>query len=245
VKRALFAFTAMTLLMAAPAHAQTILQEESRFRTPQNWALELRFGPYTPEIDKEFTGPTDHQPFKTYFGDKRRWLLQLELDYQFFRAFGTAAVGFQAGYYWASTQALTAAGDPSGDKTRLQLFPMAVQAVYRLDTLARNLKLPLAPYGKLGLNYTIWRITDGNGDVARAGGGRGVGVTPGWQAAAGIALLMDVLDPGAARALDSDTGVNHTYIFAELARYGATGLGSKKVLRVGDTTWVFGLMFEF
>jgi hypothetical protein len=123
---------------------------------------------------------------------------------------------------------------------------MAIQAVYRRDALSGALKLPLAPYGKLGINYTVWRITDGNGDVPHpAGGGKGLGGTPGWQAAAGMALLLDVLEPGAARALDADTGVNHTYIFAELARYGATGFGSKKVLRVGDTTWMFGLMFEF
>jgi hypothetical protein len=234
------------MLLVAPARAQTILHEENRFRTPQHWAIELRFGPYAPEIDTEFKGPTDHLPYKTYFGDKHHLLMQLELDYQFFHSFGTAAVGLQAGYFWKSTQALTLAGDASGDKTKLELFPMAIQAVYRLDSLSRNLKLPLAPYGKLGLNYTVWRITDGNGDIPHPGsGGRGLGGTPGWQAAAGVAFLLDVLDPGAARALDDDTGVNHTYVFGEVARYAAAGLGSSKVLHVGDTTWVLGLMFEF
>jgi hypothetical protein len=244
MRAALLALAAV-LLAASPARAQSILHEENRFRSPQHWALELRFGPYSPNVDSEFTGPNDHLPHKTYFGDKHHLLAQLELDYEFFRAFGTAAIGLQAGYFSESTAAQTLSGDASADRTRLTLFPTAVQVIYRLDSAARNLRLPIAPYGKLGFNYTFWRITDGNGGVPHPPGGRGYGGTPGWQAAAGVALLLDVLDPGASRALDDDTGVNHTYLFGELTRYGASGLGGKKVLHVGDTTWLLGLMFEF
>jgi hypothetical protein len=104
----------------------------------------------------------------------------------------------------------------------------------------------VVPYGKVGLSYTLWQITDANGDVARSDDGhKGRGGTPGWQAAGGVALLLDFIDPGSARALDSDTGVNHTYLFAEIGRYEASGLGRKNALHVGDTTWVAGLMFEF
>jgi hypothetical protein len=234
-------------LWAHSARAQTsVFHEENRFRSPQHFALELRFGPYSPEVDSEFNGAAEPPHYK-YFLDKKKLLFQVELDYEFFRAFGTAAVGVQAGYFKEGAYAYNVAGtDRTGDPTALSLFPTALQLVYRLDVAARRLGIPLVPYAKAGLSYTFWRVTDANGDTARAGdGSKGSGGTPGWQAAVGLALLLDFLDPGAARALDSDTGVNHTYLFGELTRYEASGLGAKNKLHVGDSTWTVGLMFEF
>ena len=40
-------------------------------------------------------------------------------------------------------------------------------------------------------------------------------------------------------------GVNHTYAFFELTNLKAHGLGGGNSLRVGDSTWFGGLMFEF
>ena len=101
------------------------------------------------------------------------------------------------------------------------------------------------PYAKIGLNYTIWTVTNGNGDVAWSGNIKGQGGTMGWQAAVGLSLRLDFLDPGAARGFDADSGVNHTYAFFELDHVNGSGLYRKDVLRVGDDTWFAGLMFEF
>ena len=67
----------------------------------------------------------------------------------------------------------------------------------------------------------------------------------GWQAAIGLSLRLDFLDPSTARGFDSDSGVNHTYAFFEMAHIDGSGLYRKDVLRVGDNTWFAGLMFEF
>jgi hypothetical protein len=231
-------------LAARSAQAQTFVQTENRFRSPQHWALELRFGPYSPDVDAEFKGGAD--PHKQYFSNKHHLMFQVELDYQFFHRFGSAAVSAQAGYFHEQAKAKDLAGNSSGDSTGLLLVPTALQLVYRMDEASRRLSIPLVPYAKLGLNYTIWRVTDANGDTARASDGKkGLGGTPGWQAAAGVALLLDFIDAGSSRALDSETGVNHTYVFAEVARYEASGLGRKNALHVGDSTWSVGLMFEF
>ena len=236
---------ALSLLATGAARAQTVLHDENRFRSPQNWAIELRFQPYLPEVDSEFPG-AEKPPFQQYFGNGHKVMFQLELDYQFTHAFGSAAVGAQIGWYTKSAKAKTVNGDDSGDDTTFTLLPVAVQLVYRLDEAALRWNIPLVPYVKAGLSYSMWRITDANGNVARGTGGQlGKGGTPGWQAAAGIAFLLDFIDPASARALDSDTGVNHTYVFAEVARYEASGLGRKKALKVGDSTWIVGLMFEF
>jgi len=238
------ALAAALLLLSARAEAQTVIHDANRFRSPQHWALELRVGPYAPEVDSEFKGGAD--PHNKYFLDKRRPIYELELDYQFFRGFGSAAVGGQFGYFWEGAKAFNTAGtDRTGDSTALQLFPFAVELVYRMDEGARRWSIPVVPYVKAGLSYTLWRVTNANGDTASAGGQKGKGGTPGWQAAAGVSLLLDFLDPSSARALDSETGVNHTYLFAEIGRFEASGLGRKKALHVGDTTWVAGLMFEF
>jgi hypothetical protein len=238
---------AALLVAAAPAQAQpTVVHDSERFRSPQCWAIELRFGPYSPEIDSQFKG-AENPPHESYFGSKRRVMAQLELDYQFFQMFGSAAIGAQVGYFRETAKAFDVTGTKrSADTTALLLVPTSLQLIYRMDVPARRLGIPLVPYAKAGLSYTMWRVTDANGETAKGTDGKkGKGGTPGWQAAAGVALLLDFLDPGSARALDSDTGVNHTYLFVEFDRFEASGLGKKNALHVGDTTWLAGLMFEF
>jgi hypothetical protein len=169
------------------------------------------------------------------------------------QVFGTLGVGGVVGYFKENAKACEQEGldnvhgecTRSGDNTSLRLIPFAVLAVYRFDVLAERWKIPLVPYGKIGLNYTLWKVTEGNGYTPEAGGGRGAGGTMGWQGAVGISLQLDFLDPNAARGFDADIGVNHTYAFFELAHIDSSGLGSKGKLHVGDDTWFAGLMFEF
>jgi hypothetical protein len=247
MKRA--ALVLLLLLAAGPARAQAILRDSQAYRTPQRFMLELRFGPYAPEVDSEFSGKTPH---KDFFGNDRRLMTQIELDYQLFQDFGSAAVGVSVGYFRENGLAFVepAAGgmatERSGDKSRLSLYPIALLAVYRADQLWRVMGIPVVPYGKLGLNYTIWSVYDGNDRVAEAQpAGRGRGATRGWQAAAGASLVMNFIDPGSARELDAETGINSTHLFFEVARFAVSGLGQDNRLRVGDTTWLMGLGFEF
>ena len=242
---------ALNLVTPATAQAQLFQRPNEEFRSPKRYALELRFGPYSPHIDDEFPGAM-YPPHKTYFGDGAHLMTQIEFDFQVFNRFGTAAVGISAGYFSETAKARNNQyAEPSGDDTSLSLFPFAVMLVYRADQLWNQLRIPLVPYGKIGLNYTIWSIYNGNGQVAAGGGimggpgGRGRGGTRGWQGALGLSLALDFIDPGSARELDSETGVNHTYIFAEWTKYAVSGLGQSGRLNVGDTSWVAGLMFEF
>jgi hypothetical protein len=255
-------------LVAGSAQAQVSVSHEERqgtsfgenpgYQTPKDWALELRFGPYRPNVDSEFSGGAS--PYNAVFGGKRHLMSGMELDWQVFQAFGTLAVGAAFGYYKVTANAFvldattgkcvpdpktTSGCEVSGDKTSLRLVPISLLAVYRFDVAAERWKIPLVPYGKLGLNYTFWQVTDGNGNVPHAMGGKGSGGTAGWQAAAGVSLLLDFLDPSAARNLDMETNINHSYLFFEWNRVDATGLGMSNKLHVGDSRWVLGLMFEF
>jgi hypothetical protein len=262
-------------LASGSAQAQVVTHDESderseepheEYRTPKQWAMELRFGPYAPDVDSEFAGraaapPYNGAPYKTVFGGKRHLMSQLEFDWQFFQGFGSLAVGVAIGYYKVSAKAFDAdpntgncvpPPDPktgpcklSGDTTSLRLIPVAALLVYRLDVAAERWSVPLVPYVKLGLNYTLWQVNDGNGNVPSFGSGHGSGGTLGWQAAGGLAFLLDILDGDSARNLDMETGVNHSYVFFEWNSVDATGLGMSNKLHVGDSRWVLGLMFEF
>ena len=182
-----------------------------------------------------------------HVGSKNRLLTQVELDYQIIRHVGTAGVGLGVGYFSASGHnRLESTGEPSSDTSTLKLIPFSLSAVYRFDLPLERWKVPLVPYGKLGLDYVVWSITNGNGDVPQDGiGGTGRGGTWGWHAAVGLSLVLDVFDPVTARQFDSDMGVNHTHLFAELGHWDVSGLGAANKLHVGDTTWVGGLLFEF
>jgi hypothetical protein len=262
----------LVALAAGSAQAQVVTHEETdemsseqraNYRTPKEWAMELRFGPYAPDVDSGIgssaTATYNGAPYKTVFGGKRHLMSQLEFDWQFFQAFGSLAVGAAIGYYNVSAKAFTADANGncvpdktttsgcelSGDTTSLRLIPVSALLVYRWDVAAERWSIPFVPYVKLGLNYTFWQVNDGNGNVPSYAGGHGSGGTLGWQAAAGMSLLLDILDSEAARGLDMETGVNHSYVFFEWNNVDASGLGMSNRLHVGDSRWVLGLMFEF
>ncbi|MDB4981111.1 MAG: hypothetical protein JWM82_1863 [Myxococcales bacterium] len=245
-----------TALAPGRALATDILADEGeapiphRFRSPQNFAVEIKFGPYRPDVDSEFDnrGTVPRTPYKDYFGNGRHLLSQLELDWQVFRRFGTFALGVGVGYFSVTGTAPvgTGTGLPSGDQSTLKVVPFSLSGVYRFDYLLMTRDFPLVPYGKLGVDYAYWSNTDGNGEIATDGmGGRGRGGTRGWHAAAGLELILDVFDPEAARDFDADLGVNHTALTFEVSRADLSGLGRANQLHLGDTTWSLGLLMEF
>jgi hypothetical protein len=243
--------------VSTPARAQNILEAEptdrpygDRYRSPQYFAFELKFGPYRPNVDSEFdrNGVEVRTPYKDYFGNGNHLLTQIELDWQVFRGFGSIAIGASVGYFSVTGTAPlgTNTGLPSGDTSNFRVIPTSLSAVYRFDRLLEARNIPLVPYGKLGLDYAFWQITDGNGEIAHdAMGNAGSGGTRGWHASAGLAIVLDFLDPEAARDFDADLGVNHTALTIDYTYANISGLGQANRLHVGDTTWAIGLLLEF
>ena len=97
--------------------------------------------------------------------------------------------------------------------------------VYRFDYLMLRYHVPFVPYVKLGLAYYIWIIENGGGagsvsswtfpDGAHADAG--YGGTWGWVFNPGLAFQLDIIDPGAARAMDAELGI--TMVLHTWARY--------------------------
>lgn len=251
----LAAVSLVTALAALPraARAQDFADEAAivegegnAYKTPQRFAYELTFGPYKPDIDGEFNGV--RTPYADYFGNGQHLLIRTELDYQILHRYGSLGVGIGLGYFSVTGTAPVANGTglPSGDQSQLKVVPLSLSAVYRFDYLLETHNIPLVPFGKLGLDWAYWQITDGNGNIADDGnGGRGRGGTFGWHAAAGVALMLDFIDPDAARDFDQDLGVNHTGLTFEYYHSDISGLGQSGRLHVGDNNWTLGLVLEF
>jgi hypothetical protein len=207
--------------------------------SPRRWNLELRFGPYRPDIDSEFADRgSPARPFAETFSSSRRLMMQLEIDRQLTHAGGTWAVAAAVGYYHATAAALAAdLTTRSGDETGLRLVPLAVSLVYRADLLRERLGSPLVPYAKAGLDCAFWQAT-------RTSHANASGQTLGWHAAAGVTLDLAAFDADASETMDRESGVNQTALFFEVARTRLDGFGSSTALRLGDTTWLAGLMIE-
>lgn len=247
-----------------------------QYASPQRFNLEIKFGPYSPNIDaSQGIKPGDH-PFADLFppskGGSRppgRLLTELEFDYEFLhRGFGTLAIGHTLGYYRRTTHsleyttvggnAMTSCVEPNctispGDTTALNIIPLTIEGIYRFDYLANRYHIPFVPYFKAGIGYYIWWIENGGGffsiaQYANPTTGKtdsGFGGTWGWVLHPGGSFLLDVIDPNAARVMDAELGINHTYLFCEFSYANITGFGAAGKMNLSDTTLNAGLSFEF
>ncbi len=251
---ALACFGAATAVsVSASAMDSSVLHPMRRdFSSPQHFAVEFRIGPYTPDVDSEpALGAT--KPFENTFGTNTRVFVGAELDWQAIRIphLGTLGPGLSFGFTSMSGKSFVhnSGGTRSGDDTTLLIFPGALVGVLRVDVLARELKIPLVPYGKAGLGFGFWRSTNAVGTSTYTSTSGAVenanGLSMGTNFAGGLALLLDVFDPLTARNFDNVMGVNHTYIYGEYVASTLNGLGQSDVLRVGASTWVAGITFEF
>lgn len=218
---------------AAPAltHAQDGLadwSEPTNPASPERFALEFRFGPYTPS-----TGDT---AFGSVFGGSSL-LVAAEFDVVPFRIRNVLTLGIGAGLGFTSYsgKALAPDGTPTSEDTSLSLVPMNLMAVLRIIALPRLLSIPFIFTGKLGADIVYWSSTTGKTQD-------GSGISPGLRWAVQAALELDFFEPRAARALDDEWGINHTFLYFEL--YGSTAGGSS--LPVGSPlAWALGLGMNF
>lgn len=239
------------VLAAGAARAQNDEDLGGRKRSPespQNFAFELRFAPFTPEIDSD-PALNGQAPFARTFGNKPRLLVSAEFDWQAYRIpyVGTIGLGVGVGYSSMSDPAQLAPplSGASAETTTLEIYPFYAALVLRADTFWKRWHIPLVPYGKLGLAYSIWRASNTLG-TSHSDGVTGAGGTFGSHVALGLSFDLNPFDEYAAREFDRALGVNNTYVFAEWARDDLRGLGFQdNVLRVGGTAWTFGLALEF
>ena len=215
--------------------------------SPRSMMFEFHVGPYEPQVDRAFKYST---PYADLFGDETMMMFGFHLDYQLFQGFGTLALGGGARIGWVDGLALNLDGSASSDSTTFHVLPLTASVTYRFDWMAQNWGIPLVPYTKVGLTYTVWWILNGNGEVANAYdlddvGRVGHGGTMGFHVAGGVQVLLDWFGAGMAAEFDSEVGVNNSYLFFEYGYHNVNDFGSSESMDLGNATFSAGMMFEF
>ena len=138
---------------------------------------------------------------------------------------------------------VTSLGFCAQQSTSLMIMPMHASLVLRVDELMRRTGVPIVPYGKAGAGFSFWRASNEAGtEQTKAGGARGIGLSPSLHFALGGMLSLNFIDPRASARLDETTGIHHAYVFGEW--YSDTIPLSTQVLRVGASSWVAGIAVD-
>jgi hypothetical protein len=197
-----------------------------RFESPERFMFEARGGPYS-----VFSGKS----YGDYFSTAVNFGAQLDgIVYRIPRVV-YVTVGGSIGRINFSGHALeTATGTPTGEETTLSLVPLTATASIHLDVLPRRLGIPILLGARAGWEWAHWDTNTGKTNDAS-------GWSLGPVVSAQVALDLDSFEPGGARALDEEWGINHTYLFGELFHFAATS----KSLPIGATSWLLGLGFVF
>lgn len=242
-RRILGALAAATLLCVPSwASAQRGNRESGR-----SGNIEFLLGGYAPQIDSEFdTSGGQQGPYETVFGDDTELMFMLGYERHILHDVGTLSAGIAFGYWSIEGQAEP---DPSQQldidlpKTTMRIVPLVGQATYRFDMFQDS--VPLVPVLRLGVDWYLWDIKDGNGKVAKLGDAEASGATWGWHYAIGVHLLLDYLSPQMAADFDFDAGVNNSYLTFEYRSATVDDFGSDESFRLGDDTFFFGLTLDF
>ena len=224
---------AAAVLVPAAATAQTpedLMPEAREFESPENFAVEFRIGPYNPEME-------DNDAFDTFFGDDSGPLLALELDLIAYRLPDILYVAGGGGIGWMNFDGKTLddLGDETSEETSIEIVPLNLLAVLRIDALPRKLSVPVIFTGKIGYQWARWSTESGGADEED---GWSVGLLWALQ----LGLDLDTFEPSAARNMDEEWGINHSFLFFELFGF----MPSDESLEIGDdVAWTAGLGFMF
>lgn len=239
---------------------------EEKFRgrqaSPQRFALEIKFGPYLPNVDARYQG-AGFGPYATIYGrtdetgqtidQPRKGVFSvIGFEWQFYKLGGPFSIGTSIGYFRDSADALIAEPVPEGettrskaDQTKFHVIPITLLLGYRFELLADRFRVPLVPYARGGIAHGFWVEKKGGQLATNDAGQKSRGSSWGWQVNLGLMLRLDVIDPGTAIELDRLTGINHTYLFAEWQFSRLDGFGTGRSMSIGDDTFLIGLAIEF
>ncbi|WNG45821.1 hypothetical protein F0U60_18160 [Archangium minus] len=227
-------------LTALPGEAQE--PSDVPTQSPRSGSVEFRLGGYRPQMEAEGS-LNGENPFAAVFGNANMLLFEVELQRFFYQGIGTAGVSLSAGYAEKYAAALKPEGGPSAERTGFHVLPIHLRGVYRFDYPAFRWGFPLVPYVKPGLVYIPWWSTKG-GNIEQLPDGKARGGKLGWEVAAGVSFLLDVLEPRLARDFDTDLGVNHSYLFAEYTYAKVNNFGGQG-FNLSDSYWMFGLALDY
>lgn len=220
---AVCSFPSLPSLARSPDTFDEMYAKPTIIESPQWYALEFKLGPYVPADDND--------AFKDVFGDDRGWMLGGEFDVTLWHIPYVGELNLGAGFGWSNYDAGALTDDGrAGEKTEFTIYPMSALAVLRIDTLARELDIPVLFAAKLGYDFVRWKATTGSKTD-------GSGVNTGLRWAAQAALELDFFEMDSARTLDEEFSINHTFLLFEFYE--------SMTKATGDRTFSMGLGLQF
>ena len=221
---------ALVLSTSASALAQQdddLIPAAQSFLSPERFIVEFHGGPYD---------AGDNASIRPFVDDDLGPLLSTNIEYVLLRVPDVlyGSIGGGIGWMQFSGNARVASGGVVSEETDLTVIPLSAFAAVRIDALPRNVHIPFSLGGKLGWQWAYWSTSTGERDDAN---GWSLGLLYGLQ----LILDLDTFEPSAARAMDEEWGINHSYLFFELMRFDPTD----DSLPIGDTYWSVGLGFVF
>ncbi len=199
--------------------------------SPEHFGLELRVGIYTPTgLGDLFNGENGY--FRNDVGPH----LSAELHYFPFRLEYLGMLGLGAGFGWSQWDT-EEPGGMAGDRNTFELFDPRAFIAWRIDPLDYYLDIPLVLTAKVGLDFMVFQTALGSTNEA-------TGFAFGPRFAGKLSLVLDFLEPRAARQLDDEWGINHAEVFFEMY-YSMAGELISGQLPVGGWGWAAGLGFTF
>ena len=213
--------------------------------TDKNSLIEAHMGFFTPSIDNE--KGLNNKPYSDIFNeDGVRFGLSYYYEVLSGKYFGTFSLSVSMEYFRVSGYGKYENDSTvkSNDETVLSMLPFEMSLSYTLGQLLSLFNIPFTFYGKLGLNYNIWWITNGLGEISDYQETSAIGGKKGWHYALGVRLLLDFFDRDSALSFDNQYGINNSFIFVE---YNDSCIDdfSEDGFKLGGAYWRFGLALEF
>jgi hypothetical protein len=213
-------------LLAALLAATVALPQGAAAESPKWGTFELRVAGFRPDIDSEFGGTAT--PYADNFGKGRGAFPKILVSYTLFDRFVQVDVGAGTGWFRAKGKGLLNDGTQAMGNTTFSIIPATLALTVRVDGFAERWPIPIDLYGRAALERYNWLVTDGSGSVVEKG------ATNGWSIAGGVGLLLDFIDPMLGRELDSETGINHTWLYFEVEKSRVDDFGAKDSWNLSD-----------
>ena len=182
------------------------------------WSFEFKGGRFKPELPD----------WKDYYGSDSMGEYLAALGYLPLRAL---QLGTEVGYAYDSGQGLLPNNGVLGGEVSYLLVPVHVYVVVRGVFTAEQWVIP---YIGGGWTRAYYKQTVKNQQTYK-------GHADGWNARAGLQLLINALDPNNAKSLRSDFGIDYTYLTLEAQKFRAEIDGAE----LGGTSYLLGLRLEF
>ena len=157
----------------------------------------------------------DSETYHSFYGDGGQFHLRVGVGAVWFKKYiPVIHLETNLGLGYTTKKGFQVAADnqseQTGDEVRLTIYPIVAEVLLGLDIFPEQI---LVPYGAIGFDVVPFL------EVEQVENGSKLGGTKlGWHWRAGLAILLDPLEPARASQADAITGVNDVFLTLEAVR---------------------------